>query len=85
MWFKRPRRGPVTQLTLTRDEALVLFEWVEERSDENFNRVHLDHPAEGLALLRLAGALERSLSEPFSAKYPELLAAARERLGRPAG
>lgn len=66
---------PVT-ITLTRAEALVLFEWLHRLDDEPGN---VDD-AEQIALWRLSGALERTLSEPFAPDYRTLLQRARAAL-----
>lgn len=69
-------------ITLSSDEALVLFEWLTERAatitlyDEN------DRPicAEEFVLNGIQGQLEKALTEPFAPNYRELLAAARQRV-----
>ena len=65
-------------LELTRDEALVLFEFLA-RYDESDQLGTVDQ-AEERALWHLHAMLERVMVEPFSPEYAELLAAARERL-----
>jgi hypothetical protein len=69
--------GDVT-LSLSRDEALVLFEWITvftERDD-----VALNDQAEQFVLWKLEGMLEKELVEPLRPDYGALLAAARERV-----
>jgi hypothetical protein len=69
-------------ISLSSDEALVLFEWLSEREssvrlfDEN------DRPicAEEFVLNRILGQLEKSLGEPFDPNFLPLLAAARQRI-----
>ncbi|MBL8897878.1 MAG: hypothetical protein JNM84_09625 [Planctomycetes bacterium] len=65
-------------LTLSKDEALVLFDWLsrEEREGE---LPALD-AAEVITLWRLHGALEKGMTEPFLSSYAERLAMARSRL-----
>jgi hypothetical protein len=68
------------RIDLTADEALVLFEWLEERTDQDWVDVPVVHRGEIAALSGLAGALQRTLVQPFDSAYGELLAAARDRL-----
>lgn len=68
--------APVT-IELGRAEALVLFEWLHRLEDEG---VTLEDHAEQVALLRLSGALERALVEPFQPDYRGLLERARSQL-----
>lgn len=63
---------------LGRDEALVLFELLAGFYDES--TLDVPTPAERLALVRLHGALERTLVEPLQPDYRILLASARDRL-----
>lgn len=65
-------------LTLSADEALVLFEFFA-RFDESDQFV-LRNNAEFVALMRVAGQLEKSLVAPFQANYKEQLLAARQRV-----
>ena len=69
--------GEDVTLSLTQDEALVLFEWLA-----NFNkRQHkFDDQAEQRVLWDLEAMLESELVEPFSPDYRDLVAAARERV-----
>jgi hypothetical protein len=69
--------GPFT-LSLSADEALVLFECLARSDDQQ--RVEIVHPAERHALRTVEGQLERALVATFDARYAELLAAARARL-----
>jgi hypothetical protein len=67
-------------LTLTSDEALVLFDLLHrwEEADEIGTTLL---PGEQRALWALSCSLERILAEPFAANYIELINSARERLG----
>lgn len=65
-------------LSLTRDQALVLFEWLT-REDEA-ERIPTAHPSEQRVLWDLQAMLEGALAEPFASNYDEILAAARARL-----
>jgi hypothetical protein len=70
--------GDVT-ITLTSDEALVLFELLHRWEDAD--RVSApEHQGEQVALWNLSALLERELVEPFDAEYGDLAAAARDRL-----
>jgi hypothetical protein len=68
-------------ITLSHDEALVLFEWLP-RTDgltNDFGDLIKDQ-AEQRALWNLASLLERVLVEPLSPEYGELVNEARSRL-----
>ena len=65
-------------ITLSRDEALVLFEFFSRfREKEDFT---LRHNAEYLALSRISAQLDKALVEPFQSDYSKLLHAARNRV-----
>jgi hypothetical protein len=66
---------------LSRDEALVLFEWLS-RTEELTNDFGdlVEDRAEQVALWNLSCILERVLVEPFSPEYEELVNRARSRL-----
>jgi len=66
-------------ITLSRDEALVLFEFFSRfcGGDDDFT---MRHTAEYLAFMRVSAQLEKALVEPFRPEYAELLQAARDRL-----
>jgi hypothetical protein len=68
-------------LRLSRDEALVLFEWLY-RTDETTNDFAdlVEDQAEQRALWNLTCLLERELVEPFSPQYGELVEQTRARL-----
>jgi len=65
-------------IRLSRDEALVLFEFLSRFDDHDDFK--LRHNAESLAFSRLKAQLDKALVEPFRPEYGELLRAARERL-----
>jgi hypothetical protein len=72
------KAGDVT-ITLTSDEALVLFELLHRWEDAD--RVSApEHQGEQVALWSLSARLERELRGPFDAQYGDLVAAARDRL-----
>jgi hypothetical protein len=68
----------VVDLKLGRDEALVLFELIADYDFEP--ELELAHQADRIAIIRLAGAFEKTLAEPFRRDYLELVNAARARL-----
>ena len=65
-------------LELGRDEALVLFELIADYNMEP--ELKLQDPSERIALNLLVGAFEKTLVEPFTPGYLELVKAARSRL-----
>ena len=65
-------------LTLTHDEALVLFEFLARF--DNTDRLEFAHVAEYLALARVSAHLDASMVEPFDPEYAQLLAGARARV-----
>lgn len=71
-------------VTMTADEALVLFELLHRWEDaEAIDPVLL--PGEQAALWSLSCALERVMSEPFKAEYGDLVVQARARLAAAGG
>jgi len=66
------------KLELNQDEALVFFEWLS-RLDEK-DAFPCEDPAEQQVLWSLHGQLEKSMTEPFSANYRELVEQARLRV-----
>ncbi len=63
---------------LSRDEALVLFEFFA-RFDQD-NQFRLRNNSEFVAFMKIAGQLEKTLSEPFQENYLDLLASAQANL-----
>lgn len=76
----QPEGERPVQLQLSRDEALVLFEWVHRVEEARRFRQVVHESAEVVALWRLSGALEKALAEPFDPDYRDLLRSASERL-----
>jgi hypothetical protein len=66
------------QISLTADEALVLFEFLS-RFEES-NELTIVDQAEGRALSNLLGLLQQQLVPPFQDDYVEQLHHARNRL-----
>jgi hypothetical protein len=66
-------------ISLTADEALVLFDILHRWEDDD--RVSApQHASEQVALWNLSALLERELREPFDPDYADQVAAARARL-----
>ena len=68
--------APAIQLSLSHDQALVLFEFFS-RFDET-ESLTFAHPAEYLALQAISEQLDKALLEPFQADFKSLLTKARE-------
>ena len=66
-------------INLTKDEALVLFEFSARTNQVDCSELFEDQ-AELKMLWRLEGQLERQLAEPFNNNYLSLVAEARNRL-----
>jgi hypothetical protein len=66
-------------ITLSHDEALVLFDFFARfcDGDEGFT---MRHTAEYLAFMRISAQLDKALVELFQPQYIELLQTARERI-----
>jgi hypothetical protein len=65
-------------LELSREEALVLFEWLSR-----FNKLEqrgFEHQAEQRVLWNIEAMLESNLAEPFDPGYGEILAQARAKV-----
>lgn len=71
-------------VTLTSDEALVLFELLHRWEDSGRIDTAL-MPGEQTALWALSCLLERVLTEPFDRNYRELVGHARQRLAERGG
>lgn len=67
-------------LTLTHDEALVLFEWLHRNETRAALETIVVDQAELIAVESLSALLEPELVELFAADYLELVDAARTRL-----
>jgi hypothetical protein len=65
---------------LTRDEALVLSDWLRRCEEEDALADVTSDPAEVIALDALSALLEPELVELFDPNYLELVEAARQRL-----
>lgn len=65
-------------LRLSKDEALVLYEFVSRFGTEE--RVEVKDPAEERALWNLEALLEKELVEPLAPDYSEILEQAKARL-----
>ena len=70
-------------LTVGRAEALVLFEMLADFYSQAV--LEIPGPAERLALVRLHGALEKTLVEPFMPDYRALIEESRSKLAAQSG
>jgi hypothetical protein len=66
-----PIDGEDTTLTIGRAEALILFEMLADFYNQS--AIEISSPAQRLALVRLHGALQKSLVEPFMPEYRKLI------------
>jgi hypothetical protein len=77
------RKHDSVSLTLNRDVALVLFDFLARTADEEGGEPLQDallHKAELAALLELLSGLEEMLEEPFASDYTRMVEAARGRV-----
>ena len=65
-------------LTLSRDEAIVFYEWLTRFNSSKEHR--FEDQAEQRVMWDLEASLESTLSEPLRADYDQLLADARSRV-----
>lgn len=72
-------RTEIIDLSLTKDEALVLFEFLSRFSESN-SKLTIEDQAEERVLWNLCCDLEKNLVEAFCGNYDELLEKARERV-----
>jgi hypothetical protein len=70
-------------LAIGRSEALVLFEMLADFYSQPV--LEISGPAERLALVRLHGALEKTLVEPLKPNYRAMIDEARSRLAAQSG
>lgn len=68
-----------TQLELSRDEALVLFDWIT-RFNNRDEETSFEDQAEQRVLWNLEAMLEQVLVEPFDSNYEAILAKARAKV-----
>lgn len=79
-----PSDPPGVTITLSSDEALVLYDWLERIIKNGDLERLVPDPPEWFALLGLSGVLEESLVEPWDRRYGELVDAALGRLRKAA-
>lgn len=72
--------GTMEEVTLkvTKDEALVLFDFLSRFSNED--KLSIQDQAEERALWNLTCVFEKQLAEPFDKNWPHIIEAARNRL-----
>jgi hypothetical protein len=73
-------KDELVTLQIGKAEALILFELLADFCDQS--ALQISDNAEKLALIRLHGALEKSLVEPFSQKYKNIIEEAKAQLLR---
>jgi hypothetical protein len=66
-------------LNLTKNEALVLFDFLARFNQKEHNDIFQDQ-AEQKMLWLLEGQLEKQLTEPFSPDYKDIIKAARDKI-----
>lgn len=66
------------EIKLTRDEALVLYEFLNRFSETD--TLTIEHSSEQRTLWNLTSILESTILEPFDNNYEDLLQAAKENL-----
>ncbi len=66
------------QINLNKDEAIVLFEFLSRFSDKELLRI--EDQSEKRVLWDIQCILEKTLAEPFSDKYLEVLENARKNI-----
>jgi hypothetical protein len=67
------------EIKLTKDEALVLFEFLS-RFNQDYHSTIFEDKAEQKPLLTIEGQLEKILVEPFKPDYLDIIKNARNRL-----
>ena len=72
--------GETMTIVIGKSEALVLFDFLADFQQER--SLDINDDAERLALMRLHGALESTLVEPFSPDYRKIISAARNDLAQ---
>jgi hypothetical protein len=79
----KKKKSDTVSLTLDRDVALVLFDFLARTADEEGGeplQEALLYKAELVALLDLLAGLEETLEEPFARDYTRLVETARGRV-----
>ena len=76
--MEKTTEKPEVAITLTKAEALVLFDLLSRFSETG--KMDFNHKAENQVLWNMCCILETALTEPFSGNYEELLQNARESL-----
>lgn len=66
------------QINLSKDEAIVLFEFLSRFSDKE--KLEITDQSEARVLWNILCDLEKILVEPFSKKYAKILEEAREKI-----
>jgi hypothetical protein len=76
--MEKTTEKPEVAKTLTKAEALVLFDFLSRFSETG--KMDFEHKAENQVFWNMCCVLESALTEPFCENYEELLQTARESL-----
>jgi len=74
-FFRMTRTEETIQISLSRSQALALFEWLTKQDDSDTFKY--DHEAEQRIVWKLQSQLESTLVEPFCEDYLSILELAR--------
>jgi len=69
------------QVNVTKDEAIVLFEFLARFNERK--EVTIQHESERIVLWNLLAQLEQKLNEPLDPHYQRILDSSRKRLSPP--
>lgn len=73
-------KGNKIQIELTKDEALVFFEWISEYNKGAKKTKGILDKSEEVLFWNFEATLEKLLTEPFLENYNELINKARKRI-----
>ena len=68
------------KLTISEDEAVVLFEFFERFEEKE--KLYFVHPAEYIALMKISAQIDKTTAAMFKKNYAEILFEARERIAK---
>jgi hypothetical protein len=75
---KHKEMDEAIQINLSKDEAIVLFEFLSRYSEKKI--LEISDQSEECLLLNVLCDLEKTLVEPFGANYKEILIQSRKRI-----
>lgn len=73
------QEGDKVFLELTKEEAIVLFDWISRLNEEEKPELFRDQ-AEERVLWDVEASIEKVISETFKSNYAEILSEAREKV-----